>query len=246
MKLKHTVLISVLGLFSIFATCNPKLYSPPTRLLSLETPALLEPREQSLTLAGGNHDHFDIFHDFEAYSGTAVYRRGLTNNLEGSAGVSFLSVSPAGYSLDFNPITGSVRAAVKYNPSYLERFWALRGGVGLGFSPIGEYATGDVGLILGFENPWVTPFVSGGCFRSQPFDTRRVEFDTNSHYTDELDRTWGWEFGGGIRIGPFPVDKGQSLAIYILGARTDCYSPNKVRFESFSLGGGLEFFFNGR
>ena len=249
MKLKHALMVSALGFCNIFCICNPRVYSPPSRLWSVETPALLEPDDQSLSLAGGTHFGYCGF-DFNAYSGTAIYRRGLTNNLEGSAGISFIGISPQEYSIDFVPVTGSVRAAVKYNPSSLKRFWALRSGAGLGFSPVGEYVTGDAGLIIGFDNPWLTPFVSGGGYISQPFFTRVVDFGVDEEgggSADEAELTYGWEFGGGFRIGPFDfINDGPSVAIHVLGAWTNCTSPNHRESDSpISIGGGLEFFFKG-
>lgn len=252
MKLIHALLVAAIGILNMFATCDPRLYSPPARLWSVETPGSLPKGRNAITAIGGTHIGYYGF-NFSAFSGTLQYRKGFTENLEGCGSFSFMYINPQEYSLDISTVTGNIRLGTKYNFSFAKRVMAARGGIGLGTSGIGQYFSLDIGLVLGFENPYLVPFITGGYQLSQPFNTKIVDFgadDDGKGSADEAEFTNGWEFGGGFRVGPFAFTKSAydlSLAFYGLGAWTQLRSPNHRESDSpISIGGGVEFYFGGK
>lgn len=180
--------------------CTPQVYSPPARALPLEAPAALGDGVSALQLEAGSSS--------EVFGPSVVHamgraRHGLTDTLDLSAEANFLIVTNG------DPETGaevphrgiySARLGLKYavSPNF-----ALTFGAGGGASAAGGFLSPDVGVIFGFENPHVVPFVSLRGFLSQPIAARDVTIpDSDGDLTLRPDLTLGFGFTTGIRI-PF-------------------------------------------
>jgi hypothetical protein len=69
---------------------------------------------------------------------------------------------------------GSVAASFKYTPGRYQRAFAITSGAGGGWSPAGTSFGADLGGVVGFENPWVTPFLNGRVAYGLPVTRREI------------------------------------------------------------------------
>jgi hypothetical protein len=241
------LLVPAAALLNVFATCQPRLYTPPVRLWTQESPAPLAEGENAVSFFGGGHlGVYMGFDEFRAASGAMTYRRGLTDLLELQGQASLLSVSPRSSAPDVGTRSPGLRLGLKFSPKPLRRVLSLRGGAGIGFSEAGEYAGADLGVSFGYENPYCTPFLNGGVYISQPFNTRMVFFGTGE--ADIAERSMGFDGGLGLKF--LPVRSARNggrapfdVATYGVGAWTMVTSPHHDPIWPLSVGGGVEVVF---
>jgi len=94
----------------------------------------------------------------------------------------------------------SARLGLKYA---LSPHFALALGVGGGMSAGGGFFSPDVGVIAGYDNPHVVPFVGARVFLSQPIAPRELTLpDGDTLVIGEPDLTLGFGVTTGIRV-PF-------------------------------------------
>ena len=205
-----------------FAGCTPRVYCPPSRIWSHETPGTIGQGNNSVSAAGGIH----IFHVEGSPSMTSIarlphgisgvigYKRGIGDNLDARADFTLFGLThPRDEGVLDKPFLGALRLSGKYNPPWARRFLSVWLGAGGGTSMMGQYATIDEGLVLGFENPYVVPFAAAGFFTSFPFNTKWLLLDTDpdpgdddfnmtpqTRYYDRPEITWGPEFSGGFKF----------------------------------------------
>jgi hypothetical protein len=228
------LLVILTGMLCLAASCTIRVYTPPTRLWPDETsPMPLAKGRNAVSATGGWAQNFSIFDDWSTGSGTLTYRRGLSDRVEGEVNISYLRVPTREYHLNVEPQAFSVRAAVKASTPELSRLISVRAGAGLGTSGAGQYAGLDLGFILGWHNPYLVPFFTGGGFVSVPFNARAIIFfppDSNTMvaqhyvYADNLETTYGIEGGGGVKYYILSKERKNpdkiSLGVYAVGKIT--------------------------
>lgn len=257
MKIKHLLLI-ILSLLNIYSTCKPRILTPPARMWPNETPGSLGKGTNAVRMTGGAH--LALSHGwmggfgYQAGSWTLAYHRGFTDLLEAGVQASLLAIDDQGWDVDKKPYVGNIRIAAKLSPEPVRRLLGLRSGLGIGFSDAGEFFCIDGGLILGFENPYIVPFLNPGMYISFPFNTETVDFGVDDDdpddpmptgYADDLEITWGFEAGLGFKLYPLGFFKKsefrKSFAIYGISSFTQCVVQHHEDIELFlSFGGGIE------
>jgi hypothetical protein len=230
MKYLRIFLLVLTSMVCTGFTCLPRVYTPPIRLWPDETsPKPLAKGENAVSATGGWGAGISIGDDWSCGGGALTYRRGLTNGVEGSVNVSYIRLSTGEYHLNIEPQAFSARAAVKASLPELSRFVSVRAGAGLGTTGAGQYAGLDLGIIVGWHNPYVVPFINGGGYVSFPFNTRAIIFfpaDSNSTqvYADNFETTYGVEGGGGVKYYILSKERQApdkiSLGVYAVGKVT--------------------------
>jgi hypothetical protein len=185
---------------ALLGGCSHTLYSPPVRGVPLDTPAVLDPGQASGGLGGSYHG---ALFGPDVASGTVHGRVGLAPDLEGAAEVRLSHVLGDSSSRAFRGI-GSGRLALKWNPPHLERYLAVTGGAGGGGSAAGGFLGADLGLVLGFENPYVVPILALQLHGSLPVGARTVDIsDPDEPPGSRLDHprlTYGHELTLGLKV----------------------------------------------
>ena len=181
---------------SCITGCSYHAFSPPTRVVPLESPQVLPQARHSV--AAQVIDTGAVWGP--SFLGAAVrYRRGLWDKLEGSAEASLLHVTKQPDDVDIWPQGYSVRGGLKFQPL---DWVALGVGVGGGGSAFGGFVSPDIGLVVGYENPYIVPFIEGRAFISQPIGARSLyvgQDDGETRYT-KPQTTWGLAAGLGLRV----------------------------------------------
>lgn len=148
--------------------CSNTVYSPPARMLPLETAATLHRGDIGVQAEGGPSG---AVLGFGAFSGTARVRRGMTDKLDASLEGSVVRIT-GNAATDVNKTIIASRIGAKYR---LHEFVAVTGGVGGGGSAGGGFVSPDLGVIVAAENPYVVPFVSFRGSVSQPIGAKAVD-----------------------------------------------------------------------
>jgi hypothetical protein len=157
--------------FSLGASCNTQVYSPPARPFPLESAAALGAREVGVQAAGGFHgDVGDLGGGLSALSGTLTVRYGVGAETDVSGEMSVLEVQ--GQSTT-SPFVFSGRTGVKHE--IVAGLLSMTAGVGGGGSAGGAFFSPDVGVILAAENPSLVPWLQLRASFSAPFDRRLVD-----------------------------------------------------------------------
>lgn len=181
--------------------CNHHVFSPPARTMPLESPATLPPGDTGAAVEGTHHG--EVFGP-EVSTGSLRIRHGLAEDLDGVAEANVLHVhgdSEAGT----HPNAYSLRLGAKLR---LVEHFAFTMGAGGGGSAAGHFFSPDVGVVLGYENEHLVPFMSFRTTVSLPIDPQEV--DTTAVGSDgepELDTpkvTGGLSWTAGLRL-PLPV-----------------------------------------
>ena len=174
---------------------------------------------------------------------------------QGTSGSKAVIIDDEGWDVDKKPYVGNIRIAAKLSPEPVRRWLGLRSGLGLGFSEAGEFFCVDGGLILGFDNPYIVPFLNTGMYVSFPFNTETVDFGlddpdnpTSPGYADDLEITWGFDGGLGFKLCPLGFFKqkefGNSFALYGISSITQSVAQyHDYIMWTYSFGGGIEFSF---
>ncbi len=186
----------------LLAGCSHDVYSPPARMLPLESAAALRAGQIGLQVEGATHG---VALGVSAETGTLRARTGVAEGTDASAEVSILRIDGSSAGGTF-PDAFAGRVGVKHE---LRRWLSIAGGAGGGASAGGGFVSPDVAVIVAAENPYVVPFLSLRGSFSAPFDRHSV--DTGKAGADAPGRwvytppfTWIAGGIGGIRV-PLPV-----------------------------------------
>ncbi len=177
--------------------CAYEAYSPPAHPIPLEAPRALAQGETAVQIGGGATSA--VFGP-ALLAGTASVHRGFGDGVEASLKGTVTRVqgdSAAGTS----PFIIAARAGGK-----LELYGhhiAATAGLGGGNSAGGPFASPDVGLVLGYDNPYVVPFFSLHGMGSLPVAPKKVDFtmagDPPGTHVDSPKTTWGAGGSAGVR-----------------------------------------------
>jgi hypothetical protein len=156
------------------AGCITHAFAPPVRGDPVESPAVLAPRETAI-VGGGSAAYGSG--DLGRYTVSVRMRRGLVRRLEGS-----LAVNAFRYE-SVQTTAATLGAGVKYcailDPGRCAL--ALTAGAGGGAYDRGALFGGDAGAILGWENPYLVPFIGARIGVGVPVAPRAV-YDGNNCY----------------------------------------------------------------
>src|SRR6266581_8128842 len=162
MRLAYPVLTLLVG-------CGYHVYSPPGRVLPLESAATLAKGRTAVGAEISGHGGGGIDN---IAGGSLRLRRGVGERFEGSIEASFASIngdSAAGT----DPKLYQAFAGLKWNPG--TRFIGIVAGVGGGGSAGGSFGAVDAGVIAAYENCYVVPFLGIHGILSVPFDAKDVD-----------------------------------------------------------------------
>ncbi|MFO0747450.1 MAG: hypothetical protein U1F43_17565 [Myxococcota bacterium] len=182
--------------------CVRQVFSPPAGYLSLDGPDRLEEGKSTL---GGSLGVGGIGIGADIAGGNVLYKRGLGAvelDAEGAV-VAITEKSKA----DTFPAILSTRVGLKGRIVPGFRHLAWRAGLGFGGSAGGTFGASDLGLVLGWENPYATPFVGLSGMVSLPFSSRTVDIsnpDDETPVTDHPVTSGGvaLTLGLAVHIGP--------------------------------------------
>jgi hypothetical protein len=175
------------------AGCAHHVYSPPARMLPLESVATL-PRGGT-----GVQGEFGGVSWIDGTTASIRVRRGLTEQAEVSAEASVLHVgrrSAAGTNRDGY----ALRAGAKYAAT---SWLAFAGGLGGGTSAAGGFFSPDVAVIVAWENRYAVPFLSGRASSSFPIGARQVDvtgIDDTATFLGTPRQTWIFGATTGVRV----------------------------------------------
>lgn len=198
---------ALLVLLAVLASgCSFHAFSPPSRLLTLESAETLKEGETSIGAEGGVGGF--VFGDVSGLGGVRV-RRGLADGVEGSVDAAAGYVAGGTFSCDGGTSDcapgaargagGALRLGVKWAPWV--RHFAVTGGLGGGGSLLGGFFGADVGVIASYDNPYFVPFASTTLGVSLPFMAPTLHFGENR---DAASTTMWWSGTLGVKL-PLPV-----------------------------------------
>lgn len=188
--------------------CAPFALSPPARAMPLESPATLEEGEVAVQAAGGWHDTLGP----DIGSASVRARIGVVSLLEAQLEGNYAHVD---YRDERSPHLVAGRVGLKVAPIPHIAFLA---GLGVGTHSYGSFGAPDLGVIVGYENPYFVPWTAFRGFVSLPIDANRVVVtQTDSDGTVESfvltpPSTAGWQLSTGFRV-PIPVASGQEESV---------------------------------
>lgn len=190
--------------------CSPHAFSPPGRTLPLETAAAVGAGNTGVQLEGGISTEIlgpGLVH------ATARVRHGVGEQTDLNFEGNFAYFIDGDEQNEAHRGIYSGRLGIKH--AFGDNF-ALTGGIAAGGSAGGAFLSPDVGVIAGFENPYVVPFVSGRLILSQPISAREVEFvDDGVAFMQAPQFTYGYNLTTGLRIPVGPLAKPLRPAILV-------------------------------
>lgn len=186
-------LAHLLALLPMAAGCAHHVYSPPGRMLPLESVATLSPAETGVQGELGGASWID------GTTASIRARRGFTEHAEVSAEASVVHVgrrSAAGTNRDGY----ALRAGAKYAAA---SWLAVAGGLGGGASAAGGFFSPDVAVIVAWENHYAVPFLSGRASSSFPIRAREVDvtgIGDTATFVGTPKQTWIFGAMTGVRV----------------------------------------------
>ncbi len=174
--------------------CSHNVQIPPSRPMALETPAIVKAGERRGGVQVARHG--TIF-DGSFDSGTLRLRSGFSERVEIDLDGSVIDPesSPCrGYNIFLG------RVGLKLAPLDTDNF-ALTAGVGGGYAAAaGKMLSTDVGLMVGFHNRYVVPYLGASTFVSVPIEARPVRTGSDPEDVDTPSRTAGAQVTVGLAL----------------------------------------------
>ena len=153
--------------------CVTYTFTPPLRAVALESPAVLSRGETAVVADGAWHV---TTREVGIETGSIRARRGLPHGFEGTLESSFThydAIHVAEAALRIGLKKCIAKQAARWT-TFDDCWLALIGGAGGGIFDGGGVVGGDVGLILGYENPYVVPFLGARFTATVPTGPRSV------------------------------------------------------------------------
>lgn len=196
--------------------CVETLPVPPSRIAVHDTPATVGASNTEVGVGGGLAG--STFNG-EARYGAVSVTHGLRDDLDVRGDVSVGGLVVAGDYVDRVSAFGLLRLGIERN--LVPGIVSLIAGVGGGKTRAGGFASADAGLLLGYENRYVSPFAGAVLHVGVPITTPVVHIER--HEDDGTIRTvdrqayavFGWVASAGIRI-PFGGHRAQVPHAYAL------------------------------
>jgi hypothetical protein len=145
-------------------------------------------------------------------------RRGLSRHLELEADAGWIQIDAAPRTPIFRGIlTGRGGLRGRFAPDLPHLAWTAS--LGGGVHAAGGFLAPEVGLMAGYENPWLTPWVRASTFLSQPLGARTVDLapaDAEAPTLDTPLATVGLRLGAGLAIGWVDLPLRLHLAAHVV------------------------------
>lgn len=189
------------------AGCGAHLYSPPGRVVTLETARPLQASQQSVGAFAGYTDVTGI----HLGQGALRYRHGTPARVDVGvdANVSVVTNTDEVRNPPSSALVWGGRLGAKWAPEALEDFAALTAGVGGGGYAGGGFFGPDLGVVIAWENAYAVPFLSAVGYLSVPVAARDVDLtlakDDAEQRIMRAQNTWGGILTMGLQV---PVDMG--------------------------------------
>lgn len=232
----RTTRIWIPAAISLATGCVHHVYSPPARMLPLESAATLSPGETSV------QGEFGGVSWINGATASVRGRRGITDDLDASVEWSVLHVgreSAAGT----HPNAYAVRAGARYRAL---PWLAVTSGVGGGGSSAGGFVSPDLAAIASWENRWVVPFLSARGSLSVPIGAREVDVTGTSdtaRFVGKPGRTWLYGATAGLRVPWGRRDPGALRGSFLAGLAATHVSDSTDDQGLVQLGLGAELVF---
>lgn len=208
------LVIKSLGLISFLTigACNFRAYSPPAGWVPAESVAPLAPDQSSI--AGSLHLGRGVFGPGIG-GGSVSLRHGLTDSYEVQGNVSYLHVIQESRTTDFKGIvTGRVGLKGLFDPEFKHLSW--NASLGGGGHTAGGFISPEAGLQIGYENPYLTPWLRTSLFLSQPLGATAIDIAPKDEAQADLD-TPQTTFGVRVAVGlSISWDEALPLRIHLL------------------------------
>jgi hypothetical protein len=192
--------------------CTPFALSPPARTLPLESAATLDEGDVAVQASATYHDSLGS----EGGGASVRARVGLVPQLEAQAEATYAYVD---YDDERSPHLGAGRLGLKL--AIVEHL-AVVAGFGAGSHAHGAFIAPDAGLIVGYENPYVVPWIALRGWVSVPVDAQSVTVTQDDGGDGMPDvfvlvppNTAGWQLSTGVRI-PVSIDTERGLGMNVL------------------------------
>lgn len=213
--------ISILFLVFAVSGCSTFLYSPPARVSPLESPALLAKGDSSAELQASVHGA--VFGPGLSKLGIQ-YSEGVSDELEIGGEANLMILSDASQpednvAQDHHPNIYSARLSAKWSPEALQDYVAVTAGIGGGASAAGGFLSPDLGLVVGWKNPYLTPFVSAALYASQPVNPVELDMRKNGEESPVLRKpqfTYGYSGTAGAILHLNEIDLTPGISIDFL------------------------------
>lgn len=225
-----------LAVLALGAGCSHQVYSPPSRLTPLQSPATAG--EGRAAVAGAVAGGGELFGP-EYLGGEGRLRYGLTPTLELDGTATVVEVEGAPAAADPHPFIYAGRAGLKWTPAAVGRYLALTAGLGGGWSAGGGFVAPDAGLVLGLENPYFVPFLAAEALLSVPIDPRPVDTssaeDGAGTHVDTPELTYGARGTLGARV-PLTFGTGHHGSFYLAASLLSLWDagPDDALFSGVS------------
>jgi hypothetical protein len=223
----------------VIASCSYHPFLPPGNIVNTESPATLHKYETALSGAYGLS--VQIL-DYSLMSGWVRVKYGISDRLEAGLSLSGLYLTDSVTSfIKYSYFSGGSYASVKFAlvPNYI----SLDGGIGFGFSDLGNYANSDIGFIAGIENPYVVPIVQANCYIGVPIYPQTYylgEGPGQEPYTPAL--TYGFRFNGGVKLPVSAwVDDGNTTVSFTATAGLALVSDKSAHSQFLTFGCGAQY-----
>ncbi|HTJ45859.1 MAG TPA: hypothetical protein VL463_27335 [Kofleriaceae bacterium] len=191
-----------LAAIATFAACSYTSYTPPSRMMPLETALAPAPNHTDLQAEGSMAG---AVMGFGTWNGALRLREGLDDNVAVTAEGGVMNVDGhAAAGTEHNAYMGRIGVHLHQRDRTEGPHVALTAGVGGGWSALaGRWVTQDVAVIVSGNGAWVVPFASLEGFASQPIDPQLFQYRTgesSTPRTDVLTRTAGFRVTAGLEF----------------------------------------------
>lgn len=225
MHASHLASLSLAALALVSGGCVRQVWSPPAGYVALDGPEVLHEGQASL---GGAIGGGGIGIGADVAGGDVKYRRGL-GAVELQAEAAVVDITEASKNDTFPAIlSGRVGLKGHVVPGFEHLAW--RAGIGFGGSAGGAFGATDASLVLGYENPYITPYVALGGMLSVPLTSEDVDISQPDDETAVIDHpvtSGGFSLTVGVSAHLGPSDARLNLGL----SRLQLYDIHGVEEE---------------
>jgi len=215
-----TTVVSVMLLST--SACSHQLYSPPARLVPLESARTVPAGTTNVTARTSMSAAV-----FDPALGVVSggIKHGLTDHLELDGDVSYAHLFQSDEH-EVDPNVAAARVGLKGSTSGHNLAWMA--GVGGGLAPAaGAFVATDIGAIVSYQNCYAVPFLAGQAFMSLPAGAREVTFSNGDRSKPVLTAGYGLGTGLEMPLTPARCRSGENVPRLQVGVSVNVFSRTK-------------------
>lgn len=236
------ILAALVTATSTLTACHSHVYSPPARINPLEAPAPLGEDASSARIAVGGAG---ALFSYDATIASAAYARGISDDTDLVVEGNFVAFDDDAAAAQLDPYLWTLRAGVKWAPAVLGHHVAVVAGLGAGYAPeVGGSVSPDLGIVAGFENTYLVPFLGASAFVSQPIAPSAIDMSLEDEEPGTRMRTPKFTHGvmlsGGLKL-PLEVKRHWQRVNVLAGGHMLYMNDNEEDQTGSGLFAGLEF-----